>query len=60
MDVFTWCSNYAEAEDAACRYKGDTGTEERVRVVQDFEADRFLVVIGEVDDDDRYEVQHEA
>jgi hypothetical protein len=60
MDVWTWTSNFAGAEGWADQYKGDTGTEERVRVVEELPTGKFLVVIGDVDDSDQYEVQYEA
>lgn len=60
MDIFTWHASYKLAEDTAVQYKGDTGTEEDVHVVEDFAIGKFLVVIGPVDDDDRYEIQFTA
>lgn len=60
MDVYTWFDNYEGAEHWADKYKGDTGTDERVSVVEDFDDGRFLVVVGKVAEDERYEVQYEA
>lgn len=63
MAIHDFFREYAEAERSADTYKGDTQTPEAVQVVEDFDAEvnRFLVVIGPVDEkSDRYVVQYTA
>jgi hypothetical protein len=64
MFVHVWHKDYATAERSADYYKGDTQTDLRVRVVEDLAEPRspypFAVVVGDVPDDERYEVQYEA
>lgn len=61
---------YGSAEDCADQFKGDCQPDKTVHVVQDFEPEsdgyapyggyRFLVVLGNIPDSDRYEVQYTA